>query len=119
MKGVDKRGDSVAGDASGKVSPRAERRRGKARPLASVLKNLFDPALSRRINDAEALLIWEEVVGEQIAGVSRAVALENGRLTVEVTHPVWRVELAHLSEEIIGRLNERLGRRAVRRIRFV
>jgi predicted nucleic acid-binding Zn ribbon protein len=96
-----------------------KRREREVKDVSTVLDKLFDKKTRQRIKDAEALIIWDEVVGEEIAKVSQAESLIAGTLIVKVSHPVWRVELSRMSNDIQNKLNRRMGRSAVRRIRFL
>jgi predicted nucleic acid-binding Zn ribbon protein len=74
----------------------------------------FAPMLARYT----AVAAWAEVVGPQIASMTEAVRCENGVLLVRVANAPWRAELALRRREIIRRLNEAVGRPAVKDIRF-
>jgi predicted nucleic acid-binding Zn ribbon protein len=61
---------------------------------------------------------WEEIVGAQIARVTRPQRFENGVLFVSVTTAPWRAELSLQRMEIIAKLNKAAGSRIVKDIRF-
>src|SRR4051812_35837485 len=63
------------------------------------------PALSKRLEEAEALGRWEIAVGAVIAKHSRAVRVQDEVLWVEVDHPVWKSELHHRKQQILEILN--------------
>jgi len=89
-------------------------------PLRSILKAA---ATRYRWQPAEALqqiaLIWPEVVGHALAGVTRPLSFLNGQLTVAVPSPVWTQELNYVGAEMKRALNERLENASVNRVRFV
>ena len=60
---------------------------------------------------------WPEAVGAAFAGQTEPVAERAGTVTVACTSAVWAQELDLLSERVVERLNERLGRPAVRGLR--
>jgi len=66
-----------------------------------------------------ALVLWQEVVGERLAGLTRAARFARGTLWVEVRSPAAAQELGYVKEECLRRLNERLGEDAVREVHFV
>lgn len=112
------------GIPSGQPSPNWQRP-WRARSLSQVLDGLGgglrEERLLARIDD-----IWNDLVGKQIAEISRVEELAGGELRVRVSHPVWRTELGGLAEEIRARLLERLAAEGVngaepvlRRLRFV
>ena len=45
---------------------------------------------------------WEDVVGEHVAAHARPVALDDGRLLVEVDEPGWATQLRYLEAESLG-----------------
>ncbi len=90
-----------------------------ARSASSLLQGVLDKSLLKRLEDAQIVEIWEEVVGVEIFRVAKAESFQAGTLTVVVDHPVWRSELAMMSKDIIRKLNQRLQRVAVRRLRFL
>ena len=61
---------------------------------------------------------WKDVVGEQIARVTKPQRLENGILYVSVKTAPWRAELSLKRREIIEKLNTAAGSRVVNDIRF-
>lgn len=96
------------------------------RNMDGVLGRMAVPGLAEDCLLARIDAFWAELVGPQIAGLSRVEGFSAGELRVWVSHPVWRTELAGLAEELRGRVNKRLweenedtGREAVRRLRFV
>lgn len=87
--------------------------------LGEILASLSGPkGLPFDLKDAEIWQVWEEVVGPVIASNARPSLIRNGVLTIGVRQPIWLQELKFMAEDIRGKLNERLGREAVRDIRF-
>ncbi len=66
------------------------------------------PALSQRIEEAQALARWPSAVGPQIAKHTRPIQVLDGVLWVEVDHPVWKSELHHRKRQILEQLNRKL-----------
>ena len=94
-------------------------RKSKPQPLQSVLLSLIDGlGLKKGIQQHRAALIWEEVVGEKIAKVTRVERVESGRLFIHVSKPTWRNELVLLKREIIAKLNKTLGGEVINDIIF-
>jgi predicted nucleic acid-binding Zn ribbon protein len=94
-----------------------------ARSAGQVLRGLDLPGLEEDRLLARIDGLWAELVGPEIAALTRVEELAAGELRVRVTHPVWLTELGGLAEEIRGRLNERLAElgetQGPRRLRFV
>jgi hypothetical protein len=74
--------------------------------------------MDRSLRDAAALLLWPEVVGEQIAGATQAERVQDGILYVVARSSSWAFELTFHREAILKGLNARLGAHSIREIRF-
>jgi hypothetical protein len=72
--------------------------------------------LNDRLHQYRALMIWEEVVGPQIAARTRPEKIRDGVLEVCVDQPAWMQQLQLLKPQILGKLNARLGEGALREI---
>ena len=75
--------------------------------------------VDREVARQGAMERWPSVVGERIAGVTRARAVSSGTLFVEVRSSAWMNELNLMRHELLRRLNagEKEGR--IERIVFV
>lgn len=92
----------------------------RAQPIGKILADLIrDLGLSKKLNEQKAVVEWEAVVGRDIAEHSRAIKVDGGRLVVEVDSPVWSQELTLMKRDIMRRLNDRAGNRAIDNIHFV
>ncbi|HZM15444.1 MAG TPA: DUF721 domain-containing protein [Candidatus Krumholzibacteria bacterium] len=93
------------------------RQPGKLEPVGPVVGALLQGlGLEKRLQEYEAVHVWEDVVGAAVAAHARATAIQEGVLFVEVDSSVWLQELGLLRESIVERLNARLGAVWVRRI---
>ena len=90
-------------------------RRAGPRPIGHALDVLADtlapPTLLAAIQRA-----WPRAAGE-FAAHAQPVAERDGVVTVACSAAVWASELDLMSELVVHRLNEALGRPAVRRLR--
>ena len=91
------------------------RRRGP-RPLAEALDRVT-AGLAPATLLAEVQREWPPAAGEAFAAHGQPVAEREGVVTIACTSAVWAQELDLLSERVVERLNERLGRPAVRGLR--
>jgi len=66
---------------------------------------------------AEVQRAWSQAAGEAFAGQSEPVSERAGVITVGCASAVWAQELDLLSERVVQRLNEALGRPAVKGLR--
>ena len=88
--------------------------------LKEVINEVVEDAgIRSAINQEAAIILWEEVVGEVVSSVTKAERVESGTLTVKVETAVWRQELHMQKEEVINKINKKIGTKAIREIRFV
>jgi len=105
---------------------RAGHRKGRGRqhgrtpqPISGALEQFAkDLGISRPLGQYSVLTSWEEIVGEQIARVTRAERIEDGVLLVRVATAPWRAELSLRRGEILEKVNAVAGKGIVREIRF-
>ena len=67
----------------------------------------------------DVLDLWPEIVGEQLAEVTRAKGVDEATLFVEVRSSAWLMELNMMKGEFLRRVNERLPETPLERIVFV
>jgi len=91
-------------------------KRAGPRPVGSALGVLVD-RLAPATLLADVQRCWADAVGEAFARESEPVAEREGVVTVACRSAVWAQELDLLSERVVARLNEALGRPAVRGLR--
>ena len=83
--------------------------------VGRILERLFERAgWGRKVFEGRALLIWGDIVGDAVAAHARALSVRDGMLFVEVDDAVWKQEIRLLQDNIIKRMNERLGDAVVR-----
>ncbi len=68
---------------------------------------------------AEVQRVWPSVVGEAIAAEAQPSGDRGGSITISCSASVWAQELDLMSAQIIPRLNARLSRGSVQRLRCV
>ncbi len=81
----------------------------KAQKVGSLLKEMLsDQGLGEKLSRYQAWLIWDQLVGEQIARRARPLRLRQGVLEVQVDHPVWMQQLQMLKPKILEKLNAQI-----------
>lgn len=75
-----------------------------------------DLGLAQKLLEGQALLAWSEVAGSALAAQARPLRLQRGRLELAVPAAVWRAHLSFTKQELIERLNQRLGQEVVREL---
>jgi predicted nucleic acid-binding Zn ribbon protein len=97
-----------------------KRRRGTAGgpvPIGQSLQRLIaDMGIGGRLLERRAMLLWDEVVGPEIAQAARPDRMARGSLHVRVRTATWRHTLLFHREEIRRKLNDRLGEETVKQI---
>ncbi|TVP42442.1 MAG: DUF721 domain-containing protein [Gemmatimonadales bacterium] len=83
--------------------------------LGGLLRNL---GIHEEVARQGVLERWADVVGEQIAEVTRARSVSRGILFVEVRSSAWITELNLMRHELMTRLNAGAGDGRVERIVF-
>jgi predicted nucleic acid-binding Zn ribbon protein len=76
--------------------------------ISDILRKLQarNPALSKRIQEADALSRWDLAVGAAISKHTRAIRIQDSVLWIEVDHPVWKTELHYRKRQILDLLNQ-------------
>jgi predicted nucleic acid-binding Zn ribbon protein len=74
--------------------------------------------IQKKLHEYDAVIYWENVVGERIAQMTTATRILQGVLFVHVKSSTWRNELTLRKKEIIGKLNIFIGVDAVKDIKF-
>jgi predicted nucleic acid-binding Zn ribbon protein len=89
-------------------------------PLSQVLESalkrleLEDAAL-----EARAVMVWPQIVGEQMARATEAQKVQAGTLVVITRSSSWSQELAFQKPGIVRKYRDRLGKDFVKDLRFV
>jgi predicted nucleic acid-binding Zn ribbon protein len=92
-------------------------RRRAPRPAAPAFRSALQRAAPKtRLAAVQA--VWEEVVGEQLAGAAQPVSERDGAVVVACSDPVWAQELDLMQDSLQEGLRERLGEDAPRSLRF-
>lgn len=68
--------------------------------------------------EARAVMLWPQIVGEQMARASEAQKVQAGTLLVTTRSSVWSQEFSFQKPAILRRYKERLGKEFVKDLRF-
>jgi hypothetical protein len=83
--------------------------------MGDTLKRLH---LDGRAREMQAMLVWAEVVGPQIAAVTEPDAVRDGILHIVARTSTWASELTFHKQSILKGINGRLGKGTLRDLRF-
>lgn len=88
--------------------------------ISSVLADVLEQhGVQKQIERMSVLELWPDIVGEQLGKVTRAKAVDDAALVVEVQSSAWLMELNMMRGEFLERVNERLQAAPLERIVFV
>jgi len=95
----------------------------RATPSAKLLGEALDElvrklGIKKKLLEYEAVLRWEEIVGEKIARATTPTKISRGVLFVSVRTSAWRNELTMRKKEIMLKINSTLGQEVVLDIKF-
>ncbi len=75
--------------------------------------------IDNAVSQNKALNIWDDIVGKTVAKNTEPDRVEHGVIIVKVSSPTWRQELYFQKKEIIKKLNNSIGKKAIKDIRFI
>ena len=88
--------------------------------LKAAINNLLKAAgLEAGVSQNKALLVWDDVVGAKVSENTTPEKVESGTLYIKASNPTWRQELMFKKEEILKKLNKKLGEKIIKEIKFI
>jgi len=88
--------------------------------LGSALENFLKTSgLEKGVTQQQAIIIWNDIVGDAVGKNTEPESVEHGIITVKVSNPTWRQELQFKKKEIIGKLNKELEQNIIKDILFL
>jgi len=96
-----------------------QRKAPKEKPIRLVLERFFRSiGLENRIEENLAFAFWDSVVGKEIAMHTEPEKIAKETVIVKVDNDVWRNELSFFKNEIIQKLNNKIGKKLIQEIKF-
>jgi predicted nucleic acid-binding Zn ribbon protein len=83
--------------------------------ISDMLKGMD---METRVKEQTCLLVWDDVVGEQVASAAQPEFIRDGKLFVVAKSAVWANELTFYKQGIMEKLNRRAGGNVVKEIIF-
>lgn len=80
---------------------------------------LHKTGLAKGVAQNTALQAWKDVVGDAVADNTKAESVEHGILTIKTSTPAWRQELQFQKQDILIKLNEKVGKGTIKDIQFL
>jgi predicted nucleic acid-binding Zn ribbon protein len=80
--------------------------------------------VARKLNRPEAALAWlssswPQIVGKTLAGHTRPLRCQGGRLDVAADAKAWQKQLEHMTHDFCTRINEAWGSSLIHEVKFV
>ena len=85
----------------------------------AIEKAIIGAGIKSAIDQEAAINLWPAVVGDVVSGVAKVERVEAGTLLVRVDSSVWRQELHMQKKELINKINNEIGTKVIRDIRFI
>jgi len=90
-----------------------------AKPVSQLIDQFLKSlGIGGKIEENFAIVYWDQAVGKEISQHTEPYKIAQGILFVKVTDPVWRNELQFFKNEIIEKLNQKIGKKIVKEIKF-
>ena len=88
--------------------------------LKKVLKKTIENSgFKNALLQERAVSIWPNIVGKNISKISNATSVDKGVLFIKVESATWKQELYMQKNEIINKINKKIGSKAIKEIRLV
>ena len=82
-------------------------------------KTIENSGFKNAILQENAVSAWSDVVGKNISNISEATNVDKGVLFIKVESATWIQELHMQKNEIINKINKKIGSKAIKEIRLV
>ena len=88
--------------------------------LKAAINNLLKAAgLEAGVSQNKALLVWDDVVGAKVSENTTPEKVEAGTLYIKASNSTWRQELMFKKDDILKKLNKKLGEKTIKEIKFI
>ncbi len=112
-------GEKMAIGTPPKETPTARRDYRGPSSIAALVPKVSHAAFAKAAPGVARMMeAWPAIVGPALAEVTTPRRMGQGTLTIGCSGPV-AIELQHLTNELLGRINQYLGSQSVHRLRFV
>lgn len=96
----------------------AKGRSGRFRELGKAAGDLLEHRFGKKLAEYDAVKVWPEAVGPNIAKRCVAIGIKSGILWVVVPNHVWLTEMKTLKRKLIENITKKLGKKVVKDIKF-
>ena len=85
----------------------------------AIKEAVRETGIDKALKQESAVFLWKEIVGKTVSSVTEAKKVEKGVLLIKTQSPTWRQELYMQKEEILNKINKKIGSSAIKEIRFI
>ena len=79
----------------------------KAKSIKNLLSDYFKGSNFKEINETINLnKSWNKIVGKTISKNTEIASINNGKIIIKTTNPIWRNELTFQKEDLLNRLKK-------------
>jgi hypothetical protein len=97
----------------------SERKSEHPQRLSLILRRTLNQRnISLPMKDSSVWNAWDKAVGPVISAQTRVDRLDRETLFVKVSSPAWMQQLQFMKQEILDRINETLGKKALKNLFF-
>ena len=86
---------------------------------SAIKKAVHNAGVEKALKQESAVFLWGEIVGQTVSSVTRVKKVDKGVLTVKTESSTWRQELHMQKKEIIDKINNKIGPKTIKEIRFI
>ena len=90
------------------------------KPISSIINGFLKKSgLSSGVDQQKAIEIWGDAVGKKIAENTEVISVEHGVLFIRADSPSWSQELQLKKKEILFKVNNKIGNKIIKDLRFI
>ena len=91
----------------------------KAKVIKDLLSDYFKGSNFKEINEVINLnKTWNKIVGKTISKNTEIASINNGKIIIKTTNPIWRNELTFQKEDLLNRLKKEEPMTNIKEIEF-
>ena len=84
--------------------------------ISALLKTY---GIEKKVKEYQVIVEWPEIVGKKISKASKAEKVVDEILFIKVKNSAWRTELLFMKNQILKKIDEKVGVGIIKDIRFI
>ena len=91
----------------------------KAKPIKELLLDYLKGSDFKEINETINLnKSWNKIVGKTISKNTEIAGINNGKITIKTSNPIWRNELTFQKDDLLNRIKKEKPKLNIKEIDF-